>query len=425
MLSLRGTEIKINKYQLVLAYYAMMLVALLIIMRPESTYALPLRLLYFTAIVIPLFYFPKLMPPVITCFWGICTNSFYALLPDNYLFLIALVLALSFIHKRKLNYYSNVPLSCALLLIYTLVISMLYVDVDQNFLKMLFLFILIIPYVQDQDDVFMLALSICVMSFCLAILYLKNFSYYADFAGQTDHEIGAWGNRNVLSGAVACGVPISLAILVGFIKGNKPTALKAFLITGIIACVIVLFSAGSRGSVIATGLSSLLILFSVKGNTRNKLIIIVLLAVFLVFLYNKGVMDYFLQRLTEADSPESAGGRTGIWKIKLREFGLTDIPTIFFGMGRNNCIDIGIYYSTHNDFVTALIAFGIVGFSIFISLFSKPLAIAIKNKQYYIFALWSLILVEGIVLEPFFRGYLPFYLYYLLLLKLVSIQREE
>ena len=408
----------------VMAYYAIMLLVSILLMRPEASYPLLARLVYFVMIIIPLFSKPKFIPAVITCFWGVCSMGFYSLLPENHLFLIAIVLLFFFVYYRSNKITSHVPWSCIVLFLYTLIISILFSDYAQKFLPLLFLYLLLYLFLQDRNDVFILSLSICTMSFALAIIYLLNYRYFSVNVGQTDFERGVWGNDNVFAGAISCGFPLSLAIIMGIIKEYKSIFLTAFLTLCMIMISVALFMAASRGAMISAGISSLFVLFSVRSNTKNKIIIVIILAALVLYLYTHGYMDFFLYRLTELETNETAGGRTEIWVTKLTSFSSVDIPTMLFGMGRHNCNYFGVYFSTHNDFITSLIAFGFLGFILFSLVMFMPLYLAKKRKNIPVIALWTFIFLESFVLEPYFRGYIPFYAFYIMLLKHVSLGRN-
>ena len=413
---------KSNKF--IISYYVVMLVVLVIFMRPETSYPLAARFVYLGMILVPIYFSPRLIPAVITCFWGVSSIGFNSLLPVNYFLMIAVVLLFLFIYYRSKIIISHVPWSYIVLFLFTLIISVLYYDYNQIFLQVLFLFLLLYPFLQSRNDVFILSLSICIMSFALAIIYLLNFRYFSVNFGQTDYERGAWGNLNVIAGAISCGFPISLAVIMGIIKGYKSFLLKVFLTSYMILISMVLFSAASRGAIISASISSLFVLFSVRRNLKSKIIVVVVLSFLLLYLYTHGYMDLFIYRLTELDTSETVGGRTEIWVTKLTSFFSIDIPTMLLGMGRNNCNNFGIYFSTHNDFVTSIVAFGFLGFILFSLFMLKPLFIAHKKKNMPVFALWTFIFLESIVLEPFFRGYIPFYSFYILLLKHVSLQNN-
>ncbi len=422
---MRESVLPKTNYKFFMAYYVLLLIALILLMRPGVTYPLWARLVFLGIIVIPLFFCPRFIPSVVVCFWGVCSNSFYALLPDNFIYLVAVVFSFLFFNYRMIKKTTIAPWNCALLFLYTFIISLLFSDTGQNFLIVLLLFILIYPFLRNQADVFNLSISICVMSAALAVIYFLNFRYFMVNVGQTDFEVGAWGNKNVLAGAVSCGIPISLALLMGLIKGRRSLILNSILITGMVLMSAVLFSAGSRGSLVAASVSSLFVLFSVKGNLKRKVITVGILTALLYLLYRQGAMDFLIYRLTELNTNETAGNRTIIWTTKLNAFFSTDGLTMLFGMGRDNCDNFAIYYSTHNDFVTALVGFGFCGVIIFTLYLLKPLFLAKKEFFFPIFALWIFIFLESLVLEPFFRGYIPFYAFYVLLLKQATLLRNE
>lgn len=410
---------------LVVVYYSVLLLALIFASRPEVEYSLVLRFIYFGMVLVPLLLYPKLTPAVITCFWGICSNSFYALLPDNNLYLIVVVVLILAFNPGFVKYGARAPIIFWILWVYTLFISIIFSDLDQNFIKVLFLFILLFPFVKDREDIYMLSLGICMMSLALSALYLMNFKYFSTTIGQTDFEVGAWGNINTLAGAVACGFPVAFANLMGTINGRRSLLIRILMIACMVVSIIVVFASGSRGALSAVAVSSVLILASSNSKKSTKVFAILGIAVMLVILYQEGVMDFLFYRVTELDTNDTAGGRTAIWLTKLSALYSSDIIDQLFGIGRHNCNNLGVYYSTHNDFVTSVVGFGYLGFVMFTIFMYIPIAGIKIRKSIFPIALWSFIIIESFVLEPYFRGYIPFYAFYLLVIKYVELTKKE
>lgn len=414
-----------NSDRFFVVYYLFLWGLLLLLIRPNSSYGLAFRFVYFGLFIVPFFFKPKFLPAVIVCFYGVCDYGFYSLLPDSYIFLFGVVLVVFVLNVKKLNINSK-EISCFLLFfVFTFLVSLINHDFDQNFIRTGLLFLLIYHFIQNKSDLWLLSMGLCLMSFSLALLYVNNISYYSIQIAKTDFETGAWENVNVLAGCISLGLPLSLALLLGIIKGYNNFFLKVFLI---IACILITFtvvSIASRGALFAgIGSSVLMILFS-KIKTKTKIISFVIALFVLIVLFQNGVFDYVIYRMTELGTTSTAGKRTIIWSTKLNAFHNTSIVTLLFGMGRHKCDHLGVYYSTHNDFVTSIVGFGYCGFIIFLSMILVPIIYSKKQNVINTIVLSLCLIIECTVVEPIFRGYIPFFAYYFLILKKTWLDKQE
>ena len=124
------------------------------------------------------------------------------------------------------------------------------------------------------------------------------------------------------------------------------------------------------------------------------------------------------------DTVDTGGDRTTIWQAKLLEFSELDVATQFVGIGRRACVALAGFMSTHNDFLTAMIGYGYFGLVLFSLLIVYPLIKAPKRSKKAIFILSIYMVIECSVLEPIFRGYLFFLMFYMFTLKYVLIERR-
>lgn len=415
-----------SKDRFYLIYYIVLLGGLLLLTHPNASYSILIRFAYLGMLVIPLFFNPRFTPFVITCFYGTCKNACYSLLPESFEFCIAIVLVLFFLHLKKLNFRYGEIKFLLIFFVYSFFISLFNSDLQQNFLSVGLVAILLFPFIKDEEDVKLLAVGFCLMSFVLAIMYFQNFSYYSFSVGKEDEfERGTWQNMNVLAGAIGCGLPLSLALLLNVIKGYKPKTLRIFLVANVVLLLFTLATLSSRGALIAAATSSVLLILFSKIKTRYKLLIIIGMAFLALFMVFNGFFDLFIYRMTEESSSETGGGRTIIWQSKLNPFFQDTFSTQIFGMGREKCVNYGVYYSTHNDFVTAIVGFGFVGLLLMVLFVLSPMFKARKQNFIPIGALVLFMVLECMVLEPFYRGYLPYWMFYVLLMKLVTVQRQS
>lgn len=414
-----------SKDKYLIGYYLFMLGVLLLLTHPNASYNIVIRFAYLGMLIVPLLFKPRFTPFVIICFYGTCKNACYSLLPESFIFCILIVLILYIIHIRELSFkYSEIKLML-LFFAYSFLISMFNYDMQQNFISVGFVAVLLYPFLKDEDDVRLLALGFCFMSFVLAIMYFQNFDYYSFSVGKDDEfERGTWQNMNVLAGAIGCGLPLSMALLLNVIKGEKPLLLRVFLIINVIFIFFTLVMISSRGALIsATSALIILILFS-KIKLKYKLLIVISAIIVVLYMFYGGFFNLLMYRMTEESTAETGGGRTVIWESKLIPFFNDDISVQLFGMGKEKCTYYGGFKSTHNDFVTSIVGFGLFGFLLMIFFILAPLFKTSRWNFIQIAAFTLFMLLECMVLEPFYRGYLPYWMFYILVIKLVNIQRQ-
>ena len=101
-----------------------------------------------------------------------------------------------------------------------------------------------------------------------------------------------------------------------------------------------------------------------------------------------------------------------------------NIFELLFGIGKTATNELGGFVSTHNDIVTSIIGFGIVGFLLFIYyMVLYPIKIASKNVRLFIILLTTYTFVEYMVLEPVFRATPFFMMFYFFILRYVMIEK--
>ena len=101
-----------------------------------------------------------------------------------------------------------------------------------------------------------------------------------------------------------------------------------------------------------------------------------------------------------------------------------NIFDLLFGIGETASANIGRYVSTHNDLVTAMIAYGIIGLLMFLYfIFIYPIVKA-KNNKLFVFILLIYMIIECCVLEPFFRGYIVFIMFYFFIIKFALLGKK-
>ena len=260
-------------------------------------------------------------------------------------------------------------------------------------------------------------LSIIVLCLILSIdfhLNSKNFVQQMIVSG-ADYERMGWRDPNYFGCILSVGGLLAYFEILDKNKGFIVRVINS-LILGSISIAII--SMASRGAVLALGTG--IVLFTMLSDTgfKAKIVVSALVVTFIFFLLDSGYFDLLEARLMADDGTGS--GRTSIWQQKLNYFSNTDNPLFFLlGYGYEGGLQLG-YGSNevgfHNDFIAMLVEYGIVGFSLFVSLF----IMLIKNVSNRI-KVWSLtgaLLVTCMTLEPltggkFFFWFFLLYIYYI------------
>lgn len=411
----------------ILLYYFIMLLPLVLITTPDASYSMIIRLGYFGLLVLPLISYPKFTPFVFLAFYGFCDNACSCFLPDSFIIRFGVLLALLLLYGRNAKMDLRHFAPYLLLYFYALLICLVYNDTDNLFIKTAISSLLLVPFIQNERDISRLALGFVLMAVALSVSYYINFKYFAfDYGISEDYERGSWQNLNVLGAAIGCGLPLVIAMLMDVIPVDDKRLFKIPLIASGVFILITILSVGSRGAFISSVSSTLLLLlFSNKLKKKNKIRLLVGAVVVVATLFYFNFFDLLFYRMTNTDysgTTESFGGRGAIWTTKIAAFSQLDFASNIFGIGRANTTNLGVYYSTHNDYVTALVAFGYIGLLLFLSFLLYPIFKGgLKGKKDVVSLLFFLML-ECMVVEPFFRGYFLIWVFYIMINKMAFLK---
>lgn len=414
----------------ILLYYIIMMVPLVLIATPTASYSMIIRMAYFALLIFPLLKNPQFTPFFILAFYGFCDNSCYGFLPDNHFFRYAIVVGMLLNNNKEYKLQFGHFTCYILLYFYILLISIFNGDTNQLFIQNAFLALLLAPFIKNNEDIKRLAIGYCLMSLALAASYYINFSYFAKSYGVgEDFEVGSWQNTNSLGAAIACALPLIIAMLADVIKVKKNTITKILLIASGVFILMTILSTGSRGAFMASSSSSVLILlFSSRLRRKQKIRLLFVATTAVIALYYLGLFELLFYRFTTTDysgTTASFGGRDDIWELKLRAFFDKGFLSELFGLSRSGATSLGRYVSTHNDYVTALVGFGFIGFVLFLLMFFQPLLRGGTKGKSVILFLMIFVLMECMVLEPLFRGHFHFWQYCVFLTKMADIITRE
>ena len=410
-----------NKSNWCIAYYLMLLVAMFFLMQPFTTPPMMTRLIFFGFVFLPTIMMPRILPAVLLLFYGIDKSSFTHVLPETDMYIFIMVLVCYVLYKEK----SLFLLRALGGVLYFFICALIHYYVS-DFFSWILVAILLSDMIKNKDDLNLLFHAYLAISLFLGLLFLVHQQVFAIQYGRAvdDLERSGWINNNVFGGAIAAGGVFAIAYLTGVFRFAKNRITTLLSITTIIIVFIVLTLNASRGAFIGFLLAATLFFITSNSKLYVKLLIIIVAGIVCYLMYTKDTFA-LLQIRMESDNTATMGGRSLIWKSKLQAFfSIPDFWKLLFGIGQLECVKIGVYYSTHNDFVTSIIAYGFIGFIIFLYILIYPIKKSGKKKWHSIFLLLYLF-VECFVLEPIFRGYLIEIVFYFFVLKYALINDTE
>ncbi|MBR5033782.1 MAG: O-antigen ligase family protein [Bacteroidales bacterium] len=407
-------------------YYAVLAILTLLMMRPEvEEYPLAIRMVYLGLVFAPLVYAKEFTPFAVTAFYTISYCSFVGLLPFSIVYPFAALLFLWLLTRVKIH----IPAIYIIALSYFFVVSLLYFDFEETGVLWIGILMIMIlsAYIRTEKELSLFAYGFVLVSFILGMVFLLNIEHfmYAYTHTAEDFDRSGWLNPNVFGGTIGCGTVIATNLILDGKK--KSILLRLFLLATIVISFITLAMNASRGALIATALGSILfVILNKKMSITGKLLIIAASGVLIYILYKYSFLDLLVKRFQEEFDEESGGGRFLIWSKKLDLFAEMSPIKHLFGIGQIECIDLGRHIRTHNDFLTAYIAYGIVGVVFFIILLFRPFYSNFSFKKFFaILPYMVFLLTECFLLEPLMRGYFVFIAFFLFINKYCSLYFDK
>jgi cell division protein FtsW (lipid II flippase) len=361
----------------------------------------------------------KWLPFVLTLFWGTSLLSPIPVLPTETYYILFFTIAIGVINLgRTKTRIKKLEPWLLITIIYFLVVALITIDPTLFTSPLFFLIpiaLVVSTFVNNEDDVLRLMLALMLMSLFLASLFLLKRNDFIQSYKSFGIDRSGWTNANMFGGCVAVGLVCAVGYILNSLQQNRNRFLNIVAITTVVITVPALILNASRGSLLAAVATSVMLLFVSKTKVSYKVLVTIVIVGFTVYLYNSGIFELLETRMGE-ENLETGGGRLPIWEAKFNAFGQCGIFAWIFGIGQPRLRYLGIFYSTHNDFITALIGYGAIGFILFLYFLFSPFRVAKKCKL-EVLILTVVLLLEGMVLEPFFRGLLPYYMFYILLYK--------
>ena len=246
-------------------------------------------------------------------------------------------------------------------------------------------------------------------SLALSIVYLSNYEKFVVSYGQGEFERSGWTDPYYLSSIIGMGILTSFVQILR--KRNAALPLKLFWIVCAGLSLISQLLMASRGGILATALSIVIVFMFTKIRSIYKVGVFVILCVFIFWLYNSGFFDLLEYRILSDDG--SGSGRTVIWVKKLNAFIEEGNPLQWiFGLGYESAFKLageGRLLGFHNDFLAILCGYGILGVSVFVYFIMIPLREAASYAKPIVLSLIVYLMVVCATLEPLSAGRLVFF----------------
>ncbi len=404
-------------------YYIVVAAAMFFLMQPFYEPPMMVRLFMLALIFLPTFIAPRILPAVFLLFYGADASSFTHILPANDIYIFFVVMGSYLMYPNKTRFFLN----SLFVLGYFFVCSIAHLEVGRMFLWF-FIAIMLADMMKDTEDLQLLYYAYLALSLFLGLLFLTHWQDFLVQYSQTDDDLerSNWINPNVFGGAIAAGGVLAVSYLTGILKFVRTVFMTWFSVAAAIIVAFVLIMNASRGAFIAFSLCSLLMFMKTDSKLYVRIFVSVIIIGFIYFMYTHNLFDLLLARI-DNDNTSTAGGRTEIWMFKISAFfESSNYLQLIFGIGQEACLELVSFKSTHNDFVTSFIAYGLIGFLIFVYyILVYPVIKSDGEKRIGVVLLLMYLAVECMVLEPLFRGYFIEIFFYFFILKFIMIETSE
>ena len=419
-------DIKRNKY-LYLYYLFLHLVCLSWtntgLVAPPSV----LRLAVTFAVFVPLVKYFWMAPAVIILFVGLRFNSVapFGYIPQSWNIYCWLTLIIALFHsilykKKSLFKFSNPQI---LLFFFLFFVDLFNYQLFSPLLT--FSLTLFVLYNSINDR---LALNLAMFSFVLLTITLSI--YYFIFAQEfmmsyygSDVERATWVDPNYFGVVLGCGIVFSGGYLFSAIPAKISNFYRIVFVTCIILGFLVITLQASRGAMLAiAGALVIQLLFS-KVKWYIKFISILLSAIGIVYLFQS---DYFTLLIDRTLNDDGGGsGRAEIWASKLEHW--SESFWNLFGTGYAGVVTKFRPVNTdcHNEFISTVISYGIIGIAVMLGAFLKVMIIR-RNRAF----LWSglaFLCIAFMTLSPFTcqTGWTACPLFIVLFYKYISLDKTR
>jgi len=408
--------------RVIVVYYFLISILIFFIMRPNETVPTITRFVFLAVVLFPVLFKTEFLPFAILCFYGISSASFAVILPTNTIYYLAITLVFYAYYPPK----SRFIICESFFLLYFVLCCLIHGDI-QEFLGWGAIAMMLGDFVRKKSDVKILLYAFLLISLFLSVLFLVyrddfivEYVRYGDEAERTK-----WINSNYLGAIIAAGGVLSVAYLTNLIQLVRTDFLRILSPLTLLLSFPVIVLNSSRGAFLAFTIPSVIMMLLSRIKVHYKLLLVIAAAFMVYLLYYSESFTLLAMRM-EDESFGSVGLRSFIWKEKLHLFWEDQsFMHHLIGIGRNKCTDLANQLSTHNDFLTALIGYGISGLVLFIAAIVYPIVKARKETKTVVGMFLLYLILECFVLEPVFRGYFVLIMFYFFVLRYSMIDKKS
>jgi len=303
------------------------------------------------------------------------------------------------------------------------------------------LFVVVCSAVHDEKSINNLLFALIgVLLIFLGITLLSSFGLISVGRVTVDERwgrtTGAFSEPNQFAAYVVMFVPL----LAAFFQRTQSKMMEGFYVLSIIAAIYVVLMTGSRGGIVALVVAvGAYYLLSTKERFAKSLMKLVgvyagLLLVLIVisFLLPAETVDGLISKITGDFENEVAtdysSGRFTIWGLALERF----LQSPLFGTGWNTFVRL-FGGNSHNDYVLFLVTTGIIGFSLYLLVYTRLLTSAMQFRRnstanQSLYNAYIAGLVSVLVAMMFVNIYNPSYfilMYSALIIKLGGVEEKD
>ena len=258
-----------------------------------------------------------------------------------------------------------------LLYVYAIVALLLHVNIPSDFSFLIngvfmFAFLHFMTISKDKYIQALLRNSIIVM-FIVCIIGLFNYENlvedYSTSLGDVDRL--DWKDANYFSFFIG----MMMLFTLYSIKMTKSKNQRRLYMFGVLLMMVTMAALISRGAIVALVIT-LIYYYRKELFSLRSLGYLLLVAVAVAGLYYIGILDGLIMRFM-SDDLQTGSGRTELWMEGIKTFFNKDSSVIAFGAGEGQALNMtyvkGEYWSPHNNYLSVLYNYGIVGLTIFLA----------------------------------------------------------
>lgn len=406
-----------------LVYYLILMLVLVSWTNINSLPPLILRLLFMFAVLLPLWYQRNPLFVQIFLTFIVVSASSYAVsyMPVDGLYILMSIVTSIIIMQRSHRGSLTIPYGFIVLTLLSFMIDFIYsqkITISFSWLSIVLIALFLLKK-DSPNQVSYIAFSFSIIALILSIEFIAVGDRFvrdvSTIVGNIDRK--GWADPNYFGAILGMGI---ITIIIEFLTNkiiNKKQ--KIYYIFCIILALYTLFTTASRGAVIALlGSVIILLLFSsIKWKAKIGMFVGGIIILFITYYLH--ILDLLILRFM-SDAGD-AGGRTEIWSTRLMYFFNECSPLQWlFGVGAEKSITLGTgrVLGFHNDFISVLVRYGIIGLLALLGMLISPVIYTKKKKRGIVLAATTYLVIYMSTIEPFTGGQwgcLYFYLYILML----------